>query len=166
MLEDSVVVAAGKKKVKLTAKARVEEVHAVAKATGVDPVDGHGYEPAPWALWRASVHHASAKKAGIVYLRYVVGSQGGVAILATAKGPLAWHVLSWTDGKCEEALIQAYHLLRVHALRRLRFEEIGQVSVQGTPFEENSRATLETAGMTTAADSLKSAASCGSTGLR
>jgi hypothetical protein len=145
VLEHAIVVAAGKRKVRLTAKARIEELQTISAATGLDPADGHGFEPAPWALWRASLHHAPAKKGGAVYLRYVVGEHAGVAILATAKGPLAWHVLNWSGGDRSEALIQAYHLLRVHALRRLRFEDIGHVSVQGAPFDEASRAALEAA---------------------
>jgi hypothetical protein len=145
VLEDSIVVAAGKKKVRLTAKARIDEVNAIAQTTGFDPAEGHGYEPAPWALWRASMHYAPARKAGAVYLRYVLGDGGGVAILATSKGPLAWHVLNWSAGQRSEALVQAYHLLRVHALRRLKFDELGAVSVQGAPFEDADRQALESA---------------------
>jgi hypothetical protein len=88
VLEDSILVAAGKKKVRLTAKARIEEVLSIAGSTGLDPAQGHGYEPAPWALWRASMHYAPAKKA-VAQFGLRRRRTKGVATPATPTGLLA-----------------------------------------------------------------------------
>jgi len=145
VLEDSVVFVVGKKKVRLTVRARVDELQAITAATGLDAQDGHCFEPAPWAVWRASHHIAPIKTTQGLHLRFVLGEAGGIAILATNKRPLAWHVLSWDDAPRVEVLVQAFHLLRIHAVRRLHLAEVAQVSLQGEPFATECRNELQAA---------------------
>jgi hypothetical protein len=143
VVEDTLVVELGKKKrVRLTTRARIEELQAIAAATGLEPADGHRFEPAPWAVWRASSHYAPFKKGQALHLRFVLGETTALALLATTKQPVAWHALSWEQGSREESLVQAFHLLRIHAVRRLRVEAFTQISLQGEPFAAECQASL------------------------
>ena len=145
VLADQVTVAHGKRKLRLTAKVRFGELEAIEAETGLEPSDDHRYEPEPWAVWRASSHHAPfAPKKG-VHLRYVLGENEGLAILGTGKWPLAWQVLSWEGEEKAEVLLQAYHLLSVHAVRRLQLTGVDHVTVQGDDTLESDWAELEEA---------------------
>ncbi len=128
---DSLTVMLGKAKMTLTAKVRVDQIRRAREAAGLSRDSENRFEPAPWAAWRASRYYAPLKPAKGLHLRYLLGDGEGLAILASGRWPLAWQVLSWEgDGKCE-TLIQAFHLLRLHATRRLELPAIDYVSVQG-----------------------------------
>jgi hypothetical protein len=131
VLIDRVRVTLAKKQVVLTGKVRTDELAQLGTSAGLDPEDPHVFEPAPWAVWRASCHYAPLKPHRGIHLRYVLGATGGVALLATAEWPLAWQLLSWEAGNKEEALIQAFYILNVHAARRLGLPGIDHVSVHG-----------------------------------
>ncbi|RMF24565.1 MAG: hypothetical protein D6760_03040, partial [Deltaproteobacteria bacterium] len=128
---DNLTVTVGKAKVKLVAKVRVDELNKARDAAGLHRDSENRFEPAPWAAWRASRHYAPLKPAKGVHLRYLLGDGEGLAILASGRWPLAWQVLSWEEESKSETLIQAFHLLRLHATRRLQFPGIDYVSVQG-----------------------------------
>jgi hypothetical protein len=132
VLSDSMTVTASGQKIQLTGKVRLGEIDEIAKAAGIDPTDpGARYEPEPWAAWRASAFYAPFKPGKGIHLRYILGDGHGLAILGTSKWPLAWQVLAWEEGEKEEAVLQAFHLLSVHASRRLHLPSIDHVSIQG-----------------------------------
>jgi hypothetical protein len=132
VLSDSMTVTVAGHKILLTGKVRLGELDEIAKAAGLDPVDpGARYEPEPCAAWRASAFYAPFKPAKGIHLRFILGDGHGLAILGTPKWPLAWQVLAWEEGGKEEAVLQAFHLLSVHALRRLHLSGIDHISIQG-----------------------------------
>jgi hypothetical protein len=145
VLTDRLTVSVGKQKIRLTAKVRFGELHTITKENGLSVEDQHRYEPEPWAAWRASAHYAPFKPTRGVHLRYILGESTGLAVLGTHKWPLAWQVLSWEEDGKAEALLQAYHLLNVHALRRLKLSGIEHVSVQGDDTLETDWEELEQA---------------------
>lgn len=143
VLSDRLTVAAGKHKIRLTAKVRFGEIEAIEKETGLVAQDRHRYEPEPWAAWRASAHYAPFTPARGVHLRYLLGESTGLAILGTHKCPLAWQVLSWDEDGKAEAIVQAYNLLSVHVRRRLKLSGIDHVTVQGDDALESEWEELE-----------------------
>jgi len=131
VLSDSMTVSVGKQTLSLTGKVRYGELEELEQTTGLAPTDPHRYEPEPWAVWRASAHYAPFKPKNGIHLRYVLGDQAGLAILGTPKHPVAWQVLSWDEDGKEAAVLQAYHLLSVHAARRLHLTGINHIAIQG-----------------------------------
>jgi len=144
VLSDSITVTVGKSKLLLKGKVRMAELDKLQASTGLDPQDEHRYEPEPWAAWRASAHYAPFKPKKGIHLRYLLGTGSGLAILCTPKWPLAWQVLSWEEGAKEESILQAFHLLNVHATRRLHLSGIDYVSVQGEGNLEANWESIET----------------------
>jgi len=132
ILQDSIGLTVGKQRFLATARVRREELDAASTAAGFAIDDGHRFEPGPWAVWRASLHHAPLKPKRGTHLRYIVGPSGGVVVLAVADRPLAWQVLAresdkeWFDG-----LLHAFHVLDLFAVRRLNLPAIAHISVQG-----------------------------------
>jgi len=132
ILTDSIGLFVGKNKYIATARVRREELDAASAATGYAIADGHRFEPAPWALWRASLHHAPLKPKGGTHLRYIVGRTAGVVILAAADRPLAWQIIEHeSDKEWFDGILHAFHVLDLFAVRRLSLPAISHVSVQG-----------------------------------
>jgi len=132
ILHDSIALAVGKQRFLATARIRREELYAASAAAGLAIDDGHRFEPGPWAVWRASLYHAPLKPKRGVHLRYIVGPNGGIVVLAAGDRPLVWQVLArendkeWFDG-----LLHAFHVLDLFAVRRLSLSAISHISVQG-----------------------------------
>jgi hypothetical protein len=137
ILQDSIALAVGKQRFLATARVRREELDAASAAAGLPIDSGHRFEPGPWAVWRASLHHAPLKPKRGIHLRYIVGPSGGVVVLAAGNRPLAWQVLAresdkeWFDG-----LLHAFHVLDLFAVRRLSLPAIAHISVQGAAAED------------------------------
>lgn len=132
ILTDSIGLAVGKGRFIATAKVRKEELDATSNLTGYAIADGHRFEPGPWALWRASLHHAPLKPKGKIHLRYIVGPAGGVVVLSGADRPLAWQVVAHeSDKEWFDSLLHAFHVLDLFAVRKLNLPAIAHVSVQG-----------------------------------
>jgi hypothetical protein len=132
ILHDSITLSVGKKKYLATARVRREQLDAASASTGFAIEEGHHFEPGPWALWRASLHYAPLKPKRGVHLRYVVGPSGGVVVLAANDKPLAWQLLAKEgDKEWFQALLHAFHVLDLFAVRRLAVGAVTQLSVQG-----------------------------------
>jgi hypothetical protein len=138
ILQDSISLSVGKQRFLATARTRREQLDLAATAAGLAIEDGHHFEPAPWAAWRASLYHAALKPKRGVHLRYLVGPEGGLAVLAMNNRPLAWQSVAresskeWFDG-----LLHAYHVLDLFAVRRLNVGPVTNVSVQGAAGSES-----------------------------
>ncbi|NJN40145.1 MAG: hypothetical protein HC807_03790 [Gammaproteobacteria bacterium] len=132
ILQDAIALTAGKQKFLATARTRREQLDLAAEACGLPIDEGHHFEPAPWAVWRASLYYAPLKPKRGVHLRYLVGAEGGLVVLSLNNRPLAWQCVAregakeWIDG-----LLHAYHVLDVFAVRRLSVGPVTHVSVQG-----------------------------------
>ncbi len=131
VVDDTLTVSLGKAQFQLLAKVRVEQLSHARRELALDADAENRFEPAPWAAWRASLHHTPLKPAKGIHLRYLLGDGEGLAVLGSGRWPLAWQVLSWTDETKSETLLQALYILRLHATRRLQLGGIDHVSVQG-----------------------------------
>ncbi len=132
ILTDAIGLSVGKHRFVASARVRRAELDETSATTGYPVAEGHRFEPAPWALWRASLHHAPLKPKGGIHLRYVVGPTGGVAVLAASDRPLAWQVIAHeSDKQWFDGLLHAFHVLDLFAVRRLALPAIAHVSVQG-----------------------------------
>lgn len=138
ILQDSIALTAGKQKFLATARIRREQLDLAAAACGLPIDEGHHFEPAPWAVWRASLYHAPLKPKRGVHLRYLVGAEGGLVVLSVNNRPLAWQCVARESPKeWVEGLLHAYHLLDLFAVRRLNVGPVTHVSVQGAAESES-----------------------------
>lgn len=132
ILQDSIVLNVGKKRFLATARVRREQLDAVAAVSKCPLDEGHHFEPGPWAVWRASRHYAPLKPKRGVHLRYIVGPSEGLVVLSANDQPLAWQVVAReSDKEWYEALLHAFHVLDLFAVRRLGVGAVSHFSVQG-----------------------------------
>jgi len=132
ILHDSIVLSVGNKRYLATARVRREQLDVASTLAGCPIEEGHHFEPAPWAVWRASRHYAPLKPKRGVHLRYIVGPSEGLVVLSANDQPLAWQILARESEKeWFEALLHSFHVLDLFAVRRLSVGPVTNFSVQG-----------------------------------
>jgi len=132
ILHDSIVLSVGNKRYLATARVRREQLDAASALAECPVDDGHHFEPGPWAVWRASRHYAPLKPKRAVHLRYIVGPSEGLVVLSANDQPLAWQVIAReSDKEWFQALLHAFHVLDLFAVRRLAVGAVAHFSVQG-----------------------------------
>lgn len=138
ILDDSIVLSVGKKRYLATARVRREHLDAASALAGYPIDEGHHFEPGPWAVWRVSRHYAPLKPKRGVHLRYIVGPSEGLVVLSANDQPLAWQIIAReSDKEWFQALVHAFHVLDLFAVRRLAVGAVAHFSVQGA--EESAR---------------------------
>jgi hypothetical protein len=120
-----------RRKLVLRGSVRREEVDPFSRILDLDLSRPPACEPAPWAAWRAALHHAPLVPRRGLHLRFLLGAGKGLAVVSNGGTPLGWQALSWEGALPAQVLFQSHRLLSVFTERRLGVGPIEHVSVQG-----------------------------------
>jgi hypothetical protein len=68
-------------------------------------------EPAPSALFRAGAFHARAPRGSLLCVRFFLGTERAIGVLAAGAQPLLWHAFALEPGQETAAVLAAYSTL-------------------------------------------------------
>ncbi len=121
----------GKTPCVLFAAARSERVQAARKPFTNGSLSPQRYEPEAWAALRASWTYQRPLPRRGLEARFLIGPEGGLAILTCGTYPLTWRAMQWDPQRAQEIILGGVRALETYARQRLGLGPVQRIAIQG-----------------------------------